>query len=66
VRYPFTAQKRDTMVGEKGKQQRSSLSIKKGGHQIEFEDQDPRIHKLWLEEMKKAGVTPLMEKYFAA
>ena len=34
-----------------------------GGHQVEFEDQDPRIHKLWLEEMKKAGVTPRMDKY---
>jgi len=63
VRYPFTNQKRETMVGEKGKQQRSSLSIKQGGHQVEFEDQDPRIHRLWLEEMKKAGVTPRMDKY---
>jgi mannose-6-phosphate isomerase-like protein (cupin superfamily) len=66
VRYPFTTQKRETMVGEKGKQQRSSLSIKEGGHQVEFEDQDPRIHTLWLEEMKKAGITPRMEKYIAA
>ena len=63
VRYPFTNQKRETMVGRKGEQQRSSLSIKQGGHQVEFEDQDPRIHRLWLEEMKKAGVTPRMEKY---
>jgi hypothetical protein len=66
IRYPFTNQKRDTMVGEKGKQQKSSMSIKQGGHQVEFEDQDPRIHKLWLEEMKKAGITPRMEKYIAA
>ena len=57
--------KRRTMIGEKGdKRQRSSLSVKEGGNQIEYEDQDKRIHALWLEEMKKAGATPRMEKYF--
>lgn len=66
VRYPFTTQKRQTMIGDKGKRQRSSLSIKKGGNQIEFEDQDPRIHKLWLDEMKKGGITPQMDAYFHA
>ena len=38
-----------------------SLNIKEGGGQIEYEDQDPRIHRLWLEEMRKNGVTPKME-----
>ena len=66
VRYPFTAQKRRTMIGEKGdKRQRSSLSLKEGGNQIEYEDQDRRIHALWLEEMRKAGITPRMEQYHA-
>jgi uncharacterized RmlC-like cupin family protein len=32
------------------------LSVKEGGRQIEYEDQDPRIHKIWLEEMAKAGM----------
>jgi hypothetical protein len=65
VRYPFTMMKRRTMIGEKGdKRQRSSLSVKEGGNQIEYEEQDKRIHALWLEEMKKAGATPRMEKYF--
>ena len=43
-----------------------SLSIKEGGDQIEYEDQDPRIHPLWLSEMAKNGgrVSPIMEKYF--
>jgi hypothetical protein len=54
------------MIGDKGQKQRSSMSIKQGGNQIEFEDQDPRIHALWLDEMKKAGITPGMEKYFSA
>ncbi len=65
VRYPFTSAKRRSMVGEKGaKRQASSLSVKEGGNQIEYEDQDKRIHQIWLEEMKKAGVTPAMERYF--
>ncbi len=66
VRYPFTAQKRRNMIGDKGdKRQRSSLSLKEGGNQVEYEEQDKRIHALWLEEMKRANVTPGMEKYFA-
>ena len=36
----------------------SKTSIKMGGDQIEYEDQDPRIHQIWLEEMRKAGITP--------
>lgn len=42
------------------------MSMKEGGNQIEFEDQAPRIHALWLEEMAKAEVEPGMEKYFSA
>jgi hypothetical protein len=38
-----------------------SKSVKDGGNQIEYEDQDPRIHQLWLEEMRKAGITPKLE-----
>ena len=46
--------------GEKGA---VSTSIKEGGDQIEYEDQDPRIHRIWLQEMYKHGVTPKMEKF---
>ena len=31
---------------------------------IDYEDQEPRIHALWLREMKTAGVEPRMEKFF--
>ena len=41
-----------------------ALDIKEAGDQIEYEDQDPRIHPLWLAEMHKNGVTPRMEKFF--
>jgi hypothetical protein len=30
--------------------------IKLGGAQIEYEDQDPRIHQIWLDEIAKYGV----------
>jgi mannose-6-phosphate isomerase-like protein (cupin superfamily) len=67
LRYPFTAAKRrasgTTASGIKGA---VSTSIKQGGDQIEYEDQDPRIHRLWLEEMRKNGAEPKMEKYFPA
>ena len=43
-----------------------STSIKKGGDQIEYEDQDPRIHPLWLAEMAKNGLEPKMDKFFPA
>ncbi len=43
---------------------RSDVSIKKGGRQIEYEDQDPRIHRLWLEEIAKTGVESEMGKFF--
>jgi hypothetical protein len=65
LRYPFTAAKRrasgTTASGIKGA---VSTSIKEGGDQIEYEDQDPRIHRLWLEEMLKNGAEPKMDKYF--
>lgn len=43
---------------------RSDVSIKKGGRQIEYEDQDSRIHDLWLREIAKTGVTSRMGKFF--
>ena len=33
------------------------VSVKDGGRQIEYEDQDPRIHRIWLEETAKVGIT---------
>jgi hypothetical protein len=43
-----------------------SRSVKEGGAQLEYEDQDPRIHEIWLEEMRKNGVTPQFDKYAKA
>ncbi len=65
LRYPFTFANRRSLIGVKpGDKGAVSLSLKEGGDQIEYEDQDPRIHKMWLDELKKNGVTPRMEKFF--
>jgi hypothetical protein len=59
TRYPLTQEW--VRMGQRGADgQLSALqrSVKEGGDQIEYEDQDPRIHALWLDEMKKAGIEP--------
>jgi uncharacterized RmlC-like cupin family protein len=56
-RYPFVQSKRkhfDTGV---------DTSLKAGGNQIEYEDQDPRVHEIYLEELKKNGVTSGMGQF---
>jgi hypothetical protein len=65
LRYPLTMGQRRSLLGVKpGEKGAVSVNIKEGGDQIEYEDQDPRIHPLWLAEMNKNGVTPRMEKFF--
>jgi hypothetical protein len=38
--------------------------VQKGGRQIEYEDQDPRIHRKWLEEIAKNDVKSEMSDIF--
>jgi oxalate decarboxylase/phosphoglucose isomerase-like protein (cupin superfamily) len=56
-RYPVLARK----VARK---ENPEASIKEGGLQLDYADQDPRIHRIWLAEMKKAGLDSRMGKYF--
>jgi len=64
MRYPFTMERRRSMMGERpGAEATNSKSVRDGGDQIEYEDQDPRIHALWLEEMAKVGVEPKMSAF---
>jgi hypothetical protein len=35
--------------------------VKKGGDQIEYEDQSPRIHAMYLEETARQGVAVRMD-----
>jgi hypothetical protein len=39
-------------------------SIREGGLQIDYADQDPRFHPMWLAELAKAGVASRMEQHF--
>lgn len=67
LRYPMTYAQRRSLLGvNPGEKGAVSTSLKDGGDQIEYEDQDSRIHKIWLEEMKKNHVEPKMEKFFPA
>ncbi|HEX2928586.1 MAG TPA: hypothetical protein VHV54_02655, partial [Candidatus Binatia bacterium] len=38
------------------------VSGKKGGHQVEYEDEDPEIHQIFEAELKKRGITCKMKK----
>ena len=44
--------------------QAPDASIQEGGAQINYEDQDPRIHEIWLRELGATGVASRMGKYF--
>jgi hypothetical protein len=39
------------------------VNVRDGGCQIEYEDQDPRIHQTFLTELKKHGVQSGMRKF---
>jgi uncharacterized RmlC-like cupin family protein len=53
-RYPFISLRKVSAQGG------GSTSIQDGGRQIEVEDQDPRIHRKWLEAIKENGVKSQM------
>jgi mannose-6-phosphate isomerase-like protein (cupin superfamily) len=57
VRYPMTRDK--ALTYDKG----TDTSVKDGGGQIEYVDQHPTIHAMFLEELKKTGVTPRMDAF---
>jgi mannose-6-phosphate isomerase-like protein (cupin superfamily) len=64
LRYPFTDSKRKSLTGGGAdglKQGGVSTSVKQGGDQIEFEDQSPRVHQLYVEATRAAGVEVKME-----
>jgi hypothetical protein len=49
-RFPFTETNRQGKMG-------IDVSVKDGGTQIDFKDQDPRIHEMYLEAVARSGVT---------
>ncbi len=59
VRYPMTQGKKDIWAPDG----MFAKKVEDGGMQIEYEDQDPRIHGIWLHEMKSAGIAPRMDAF---
>ena len=57
-RYPFIALRRKSAEGA------GSKSLQDGGRQLEYEDQDPRIHYKWLQELQTTGVPSEMGEIF--
>jgi uncharacterized RmlC-like cupin family protein len=56
LRYPFTQSKRHVFMG-------MDVTVKDGGCQIEYEDQDPSIHRIFLEELAKYGAQSRMGEF---
>jgi hypothetical protein len=59
LRYPFSEDKRATFMG-------MDVNVREGGRQMEYEDQDPRIHQIFEAELAKVGITPRMEQFAVA
>ena len=58
MRYPFISLRRVSSEGG------GQTSVREGGRQIEYEDQDPRIHRKFLDEIKSKGIDSLMGDVF--
>jgi hypothetical protein len=56
LRYPFAEAKKRVFMG-------MDVDVKQGGAQIEYADQDPRIHALYLEEAATNGFTARMDEF---
>ena len=56
LRYPFTTEKRNLFSGV-------DVDVRDGGCQIEYADQDPRIHEIYLAELAEHGVESKMSKF---
>jgi mannose-6-phosphate isomerase-like protein (cupin superfamily) len=57
-RYPFIAMRRKSAEGG------GSTSVRDGGRQVEYDDQDHRIHRKWLEAIRESGVSSDMGDLF--
>jgi uncharacterized RmlC-like cupin family protein len=56
LRYPFTESKKHTFIGV-------DVNVLDGGCQVEYEDQDRRIHEIFLEELAKNGAKSKMSQF---
>jgi uncharacterized RmlC-like cupin family protein len=58
LRYPFTSDKRSAYLG-------MDVSLKDGGRQIEYADQNPVVHDMFVGELQRTGVEVRMSKVMA-
>ena len=56
LRYPMTEAKRRLFMG-------MDVNVRDGGAQIEYEDQEPRIHEIYLDELAKHGAESRMGQF---
>jgi len=54
VRYPISEHMRRVYA-------KVDVDVKKGGNQIEYRDQDQRVHRMYVEELAKRGLTAKMD-----
>jgi uncharacterized RmlC-like cupin family protein len=59
LRYPFSEDKRKTFMG-------MDVSLRAGGRQIEYEDEDPRIRELYAEALAEGGIEMRMAEFHKA
>jgi gentisate 1,2-dioxygenase len=59
VRYPTTEHMRRVYA-------KVDVDVKKGGNQIEYKDQDPRVHAMFVAELAKKGLTVKMQEFAPA
>ena len=59
VRYPVMQYKRDTYRG-------ADLSVKDGGRQIEYDDEDPRVLAMFEQELSRRGIESQMNSFVGA
>jgi oxalate decarboxylase/phosphoglucose isomerase-like protein (cupin superfamily) len=57
-KYPFLALRRKSAEGS------GAVSVSQGGRQVEYEDQDPRVHRMFLEALRESGVASQMGDFF--
>ena len=57
LRYPTLADKRATFMG-------MDVSVKEGGRQIEYEDEDPRIRRIYEDELRARGLASRRDGIF--
>jgi len=64
VRFPFTTSQRRSSVGLRpGEKGADWTSTREGGDQIDYEDQDPRIERIWIEEHSKKSIADDIKRF---